>query len=47
LDFDVKPRGKVFLKGKGEQQTFLIEPTKEVGGFQAISQPNLQDLGTH
>jgi PAS domain S-box-containing protein len=47
LDFDVKPRGKVFLKGKGEQQTFLIEPAKEVGGFQAISQPNLQHFGTH
>jgi guanylate cyclase len=47
LDFNITPRGKVFLKGKGERQTFLIEPTKELGGFQAISQPNLQDFGIY
>jgi class 3 adenylate cyclase len=41
-EFEIRPRGKVFLKGKGEQQTFLIEPARELGGFQSVSQPNLR-----
>jgi PAS domain S-box-containing protein len=42
MDFEIKPRGKVTLKGKGQRETFLIGPAKEFDGFQAVSQPNLQ-----
>jgi guanylate cyclase len=33
LEFEIKPRGMVTLKGKGQRETFLIEPAKELGGF--------------